>query len=111
MVFRVTDKIVVFSTCGDESEAKRVSHHLVSERVAACVTIVPGAASVYRWKGKVEESQEWVLIIKSSRAAFPKLQEELQRVHSYQVPEVVAIPVVDGSPSYLEWLDREIELQ
>lgn len=107
----MTDKIVVFSTCGDEAEAQRVGRHLVEQRVAACVTLVPGARSIYWWQGKVEESPEWILIIKSSREALPKLREQLQKVHSYQVPEIVALPIVDGSQPYLDWMEREIQLQ
>ena len=111
MVRTVTDKIVVFSTCGDEAEAQRVGRHLVEQRVAACVTLVPGARSIYWWQGKVEESSEWILIIKSSREALPKLREQLQKVHSYQVPEIVALPIVDGSQPYLDWMEREIQLR
>lgn len=107
----MTDKIVVFSTCGDEAEAQRVGRHLVEQRVAACVTLVPGARSIYWWQGKVEESSEWILIIKSSREALPKLREQLQKVHSYQVPEIVALPIVDGSQPYLDWMEREIQLR
>lgn len=107
----MTDKIVVFSSCGDEDEAKRVGRHLVEQRVAACVTVVPGAHSIYWWQGKLEESPEWILMIKSSREALPKLREELQKVHTYQVPEIVALPIVDGSPAYLDWMEREIQLR
>lgn len=107
----MTDKIVVFSTCGDEAEAQRVGRHLVEQRVAACVTVVPGARSIYWWQGKVEEGPEWILIIKSSREALPKLREQLQKVHSYQVPEIVALPIVDGSQPYLDWMEREIQLR
>ncbi len=107
----MTDKIVVLSWCGDEAEARRVARHLVEARVAACVTIVPGAASVYWWQGKVEEASEWVLIIKSVRSRFDRLREELARIHSYQAPEIVALPVVDGSPAYLDWMEREVQLR
>ncbi|SRR5260370_33492830 len=107
----MTDKIFVLSTCGSEGEASKVARHLVETRVAACVSIVPNVRSVYRWKGAIEESGEWMLLIKSSRAEFDKLQLELQKVHSYVVPEVIAIPIVAGSQAYLDWLDRELGLE
>ena len=75
------------------------------------MTVINGARSIYWWQGQVEESAECVLLIKSSRERLPELGEELQRVHSYQVPEVVALPIVDGLQAYLDWLDREIQLR
>jgi periplasmic divalent cation tolerance protein len=105
----VTDKIVVLSTCDSEEEAKRVAHHLVEQRLAACVNVLPGARSVYRWKDKIEEAAEFLLVIKSSRDLFPALRAELQKVHSYEVPEVIALPIVDGSERYLSWLDSELQ--
>lgn len=105
----MTDKIVVLSTCDTEEEAKRVAHHLVEQRLAGCVNILPGARSVYRWKGKTEEAAEFLLLIKSSRDLFPALRAELQKVHSYEIPEVIALPIVDGSEPYLSWLDSELK--
>lgn len=104
----MTDKIVVLSTCGSEEEALRVARELVEARLAACVNVAPGVRSVYRWQGKVEEGNEWLLVIKSRRGLLQKLQAQLQRAHSYEVPEVVALTIVDGSPAYLRWLDREL---
>jgi periplasmic divalent cation tolerance protein len=104
----MTEKIVVFSNCGSEEEAMRVARTLVGARVAACVNILPKIRSVYRWKGAIEEESEWMLVIKSSRPLLGKLQEELRKAHSYEVPEVLAIPVVDGSSDYLAWMDAEL---
>jgi periplasmic divalent cation tolerance protein len=104
----VTDKIVVLSTCNSAEEAARIARGLVERRVAACVNIIPGARSVYRWQGAIEDSAEWMLVIKSRRDLFDALRTELQTMHSYEVPEVIALPVVDGSRSYLEWLEREM---
>lgn len=81
---------------------------LVESKVAACVNVIPGVRSVYRWKGAIEEESEWMLVIKSSRLLFDRLQAELRNVHKYDLPEVLAIPVVDGSTEYLGWLDREL---
>ncbi len=103
-----TDKLVVLSTCSSEEEARRIARHLVEARLAACVNIVAGALSVYRWQGAIEEAPEWMLIIKTSAALFERLRAEIQKVHSYQVPEVIALAVVAGSESYLEWLDAEL---
>jgi len=105
----VTDKIVVLSACESEEEAARLARHLVEKRVAACVSIVPGARSIYHWKGEIEDTAEWLLVIKSRRDLFAALRLELGRMHSYEVPEIVALPVVEGSESYLAWLDRELE--
>jgi periplasmic divalent cation tolerance protein len=107
----MTDKIVVLSSCGDEEEARRVARHLVESRLAACVQVIPGAHSFYWWQGRIEDSREWVLVAKSSRDRFPALRQELLRVHSYQTPEVVALAVVDGSPTYMDWLEREVQLR
>jgi periplasmic divalent cation tolerance protein len=104
----MTQKIIVLSTCGSEEEAARVAKTLVEARVAACVNILPKIRSVYRWKGAIEDATEWMLVIKSSRPLFPRLQTELRKVHSYEVPEILAIPVIEGSEDYLGWLDREL---
>lgn len=103
----MTDKIVVFSNCGSAAEARKVARHLVERRLAACVNIVPGVRSIYHWQGKIEDEREWMLVIKSTRPLFEQLQSELRKVHSYQVPEVIALAVVDGSPDYLGWIDKE----
>ena len=103
----MTDKVVVFSTCGSAEEAGKVASALVEARVAACVNIVPGIRSVYRWKGAVEEAEEWLLVIKTRRELVSRLMVELRKVHSYEVPEAVALPIVEGLPEYLDWLDAE----
>ena len=105
----MTDKIVVFSACDSEEQAARVAHALVEQRLAACVNIVPGARSIYRWKGQVEDASEWVLIIKSRRDLMEPLRAAIGKVHSYEIPELLAIPVVDGSEGYLGWVDRELD--
>jgi periplasmic divalent cation tolerance protein len=104
----MTDKIVVLSACDSEEEAARVARHLVERRLAACVNIVSGARSFYRWKGVIEDTPEWLLVIKSRRDLFSALRAEIGKIHSYEVPELLAMPVVEGSESYLAWLDREL---
>ena len=104
----MTDKIIVFNTCGSPEEAERIARALISKRLAACVNLLPAVRSIYRWKGAVEDAQETLLVIKSSRALFEELRAEIEKLHSYEVAEVIAIPIVDGSEAYLEWLGREL---
>jgi periplasmic divalent cation tolerance protein len=104
----MTNKIVILSTCGSPEEAEKIARELVSQRLAACVSIVAGVRSLYRWKGAVEDSQETLLLIKSTRELFPRLKSELSRMHSYEVPEIIALPVVDGAEPYLAWMDTEL---
>lgn len=104
----MTDKIVVFSTASSAEEAEKIARGLVDARLAACVNIVPSVRSFYRWQGKIEDSAELLLIIKSSRERFDALRASLEKLHSYEVPEVVAVPVVDGAPNYLNWMEGEL---
>src|SRR5580658_10001256 len=104
----MTDKIVVFSACDSQEQAERLARHLVELHFAACVNIVPGARSVYRWKGAIEDTSEWLLVIKSRRDLFASIRSEIAKVHSYEVPELLAMPVVEGSEGYLAWMDREL---
>jgi periplasmic divalent cation tolerance protein len=104
----MTDKIVVLSTCSSEEEAEKLARSLVEEHLAACVNVISGIQSYYRWQGKVEQASEFLLIIKSSRARFGELRAALEKVHSYEVPEVIALPVLDGAPNYLNWLDNNL---
>lgn len=101
----MTDKIVVSTTCGSEREARGLARLLVEERLAACVQVVPSIRSVYRWRGTVEESEEWLLLVKSRRDLFDELRRRLRAAHSYELPEILAWAVVDGEPGYLEWMD------
>ncbi len=104
----MTDKIVVLNTCNSEAEARRVARALIDKRLAACVQVTPAVTSIYRWKDAIEESTEFILIIKTARRLVEPLRLELERLHSYEVPEFVALPIVDGSPNYLNWLEAEL---
>ncbi len=104
----MTDKIVVLTTCESQDQAEQLARRLIEDRLAACVNILPGARSIYRWKDKIEDAAEFVLVIKSRRDVFDKLRAAIARLHSYEIPEVIALPVVDGSDAYLKWLDREL---
>jgi periplasmic divalent cation tolerance protein len=105
----MTDKIVVFTMCDSEEEAARIARRLVEKRLAACVNIIGGARSIYRWKGAVEEASEWLLIIKSERALFDELRVEIEVSHSYEVPEAIAIQIVDGAQGYLDWIEHQVK--
>ena len=106
----MTDKIVVFSTCESREEAERLAEAVLEKRLAACVNILAGVQSVYHWQGQLERSEEHLLMIKSSRKCFDQLRAVLSTVHSYEVPEVIAVGIVDGAESYLAWMDREMNL-
>lgn len=100
----MTDKIAVLSTCDSEEEARKLARELVEARLAACVNMFPGIRSVYRWKGAVEEAGEILLLVKTSRALLDEVRATIERLHSYELPEVIAFQIVDGSPDYLDWL-------
>lgn len=100
--------IVVYVTVSSSEEGKRIAKALVEERLAACVNQLPGVRSTYRWEGKVEESGEELLIIKTSPRLFTALEQRVCELHSYAVPEVIAVPIIAGSKPYLQWLDDQL---
>lgn len=102
--FHMTDNRIVLSTAGSEDEARKVAQHLVERRLAACVNIVPKIESVYRWQGKVESSQEWLLLIKTSVEKFPAVRDAIRELHSYELPECMMVSIEDGSAEYLAWI-------
>lgn len=104
----MTDKRLVISTASSDEEARLIADTLVKHELAACVNIVGPMRSTYRWKGAVEEAQEYLLLIKTTAAAFPTLREELKELHSYEVPECIEIPIEDGLPAYLEWIGESV---
>jgi periplasmic divalent cation tolerance protein len=97
---------LVLSTCPDGETARKLATALVEERRAACVNIVPGLTSVYPWKGKVETAEEHLLLIKTETARFSELEAFLKAQHPYELPEIVAVPMVRGSVDYLEWITQ-----
>ena len=104
----MTDHIVVLCTCSSAEEAERLARMLVEHRLSACVNVVPGVRSFYRWKDAVESAGEWLLIVKSSLAIFPALCAAIEQGHSYEVPEILALPVVEGAANYLDWLASSV---
>jgi periplasmic divalent cation tolerance protein len=107
----MTDQIVVLSTCSSEEEAERLARLLVEQRLAACVSVVPGVRSFYRWRGAIESASEWLLVMKSSRALFSELSAAVERAHSYEVPEVLALPVIEGASNYLNWITSSLRTE
>lgn len=106
----MTDKIVVLVTCRSAKEARRIARALLEARLAACANVVQTPVrSIYRWKGRVESAKEHLLIIKTSRRRFAALQARVKQLHSYDVPEIIAVPIVAGSASYLRWLDECVD--
>jgi periplasmic divalent cation tolerance protein len=104
----MAEEIVILCTSPSQDEAERLARHLLELRVAACVTVVPASQSYYWWQGAIESSTEYLLLIKSSRSLFPAVEEAVRQIHSYQVPEVVALPIIAGSGSYLNWLNDNL---
>ena len=100
------ESIVVLVTCGSEEEATKIANSLVGESLAACVNIISPVRSIYRWEGKIWDEKEWVLIIKTQKKRFEELERKVKSLHSYSVPEIIALPIVEGSESYLEWLEE-----
>lgn len=99
----MTEKRIVLTTAGSVDEARRIAEGLLERRLAACVNIIPKIVSIYRWKGKVEEAEEWMLLVKTA-AAFEPVRDAILEMHSYELPECMAITIEDGSPEYLKWL-------
>jgi periplasmic divalent cation tolerance protein len=104
-----TEYITVFITAPNEEEAARISHAIVGERLAACVNIIRSVRSIYRWQGRIEDEQEVLMFVKTKRTLFERLQGRVKELHSYAVPEIIGLPVVEGSKQYLDWLGQETD--
>ena len=102
------DAIAVFMTAANRGEAARLAEMLVEKHLAACVQILPEMESVYRWQGKVERQSEVLLIAKTTGAKFEELEKEVRALHSYEMPEIVAVQLTAGSSPYLEWLKTSV---
>ncbi len=100
----MSESIVVLVTCGSEEEAVKIANALVDERLAACVNLISPLRSIYRWEGKIWDEKEWLLVIKTRKERFKEIEATVKALHSYSVPEIIALPIIEGSSSYLEWL-------
>ena len=103
------DPLIVLCTVPDEDTAEDIAGTLVSEKLAACVNIVPGITSVYRWKGAVERDRELLLLIKSEQGTYPALEARVRALHPYELPEVIAVPIGNGLPEYLDWITNSLK--
>jgi periplasmic divalent cation tolerance protein len=101
--------ILVTTTTKSKDEAQTIARHLVGEKLAACVQIAGPITSIYRWKGKVETAQEWLCLIKTQESLYSELEEAIISLHSYETPEIIAVPISKGSPGYLHWLENEVK--
>ena len=104
----MTDKIIVLSTCASAEEGDKIARQLLEKRLAACVNILAGARSLYRWQGAIEEAAECLLLIKSRQGLWEDLRAEIQRLHSYEVPEILLVAIDDGAAAYLDWLAAQL---
>ena len=105
----MTDKVMILVTSSNRRECRKIARHLVKARLAACVNITQPVESIYRWEGKVEEEKEFLLVIKSTRDLFPEIRKAILTLHTYGVPEVICLPIVDGSQAYLHWLGESVK--
>ncbi len=105
----MTDKRIVLTTTGSQEEARKIASALVERRLAACVNILGPMESVYRWQGAVETAPEFLLVIKTTAAAFERVGEAIKGLHSYDVPECVLVTIEDGSEGYLKWLGESVD--
>src|SRR4030042_47807 len=102
--------IVVFVTAGSSEEAPKIADLLLDRRKAACVNIIPGVQSSYWWKGKIEASTENLLVIKTRASVLDEVITLVKKVHSYEIPEIIALPVIDGNRNYLKWIGDEVRV-
>lgn len=100
----MTSARIVLSTAGSQEEARKIAYALVDRKLAACVNVVPQIESVYRWQGKVENTTEWLLIIKTQAEAFERVRDAIRSLHSYELPECVMLEIDAGSQDYLQWI-------
>jgi periplasmic divalent cation tolerance protein len=104
-----TDRIVVLITAGSGEEAQRIAKLLVEAKKAACVNILPGVDSLFRWQGKIDSARESLLLVKTRASLFPEIVNLVKDIHSYEVPEIIALPIIAGNEDYLRWLDSSCQ--
>lgn len=102
---------IVLTTCGDIQQATQIAETLVGEALAACVNIVPAVRSVYRWQDKIQVDEEVLLVIKSARGLYRAIEQRINELHSYELPEIVAVPIVTGANKYLQWINEQVAVR
>lgn len=105
------EAIIIYTTAASMEEAQNIADTLVGRQLAACVQIMPGVRSVYNWRGKIAQSDETLCIIKTEAKRFKAIAQVIEQIHSYEVPELVAVPIVHGSIDYLSWLNDQVETE
>lgn len=105
----MTDYVQVVTTTGRREDAEAIARSLVEDRLAACVQVLGPITSTYRWKGGIETADEWQCWAKSRRELYEQIEAAIRRLHPYEVPEILALPILAGSKSYLTWLERELK--
>ncbi len=103
--------IVIFVTCANREEGEKISHSLVEKKLVACVNLIPEITSRYWWQEKIEVSSETLLIIKTKKSLFKQIVAEVKKLHSYTVPEIIALPIIDGNKNYLDWIKDSLKTQ
>lgn len=101
--------IIVLVTAASENEARKIAGIVVEEQLAACCNLIEPVRSVYTWENKIHDDRECMMVIKSTQAAFPALEKRIREIHSYQVPEIIAVPIITGLPAYLDWLNQNVK--
>ncbi|MEE9354694.1 MAG: divalent-cation tolerance protein CutA [Methylococcaceae bacterium] len=102
---------LIFCTCPNQKTAEKLAHDLIQKKLAGCINILPGLTSVYPWQGKIETAQEILLLIKSRNDLFPSLQATITELHPYELPEIIAVPIHDALPDYLQWINSWLTLK
>lgn len=105
----MTDKVVILVTAASLRESKKIAKHLVEAKLAACVNISQPIRSVYQWEGKIADHKEYQLFIKSTRDLFSEIKAAISKIHSYHTPEIVCLPIIDGSRNYLQWIGDSVK--
>ena len=105
----MTDKIVVLITAASRRECKKIAKHLVEAKLAACVNITQGIESVYRWEGKITQDKEFLMMVKTTRELLQEIKHAVAKIHSYHTPEIICLPIIDGSRNYLQWVSDSVK--
>jgi periplasmic divalent cation tolerance protein len=104
----VTDKVVIMVTASSRRECRKIARRLIEEKLAACVNITQPIQSIYRWEGKIDQGKEFLMFIKTTRVLFSQIRAEIALIHSYHTPEIICLPIIDGSPNYLQWVGESV---
>ncbi len=102
---------LIYCTCPNQEAAAKIAQRLISDKLAACVNILPGVSSVYEWQGQIETAQEHLLLIKSPKARYAAIEAAIKALHPYELPEIIAVTIESGSAEYLQWIDSCLSTQ